>query len=111
MTETRHEASIGVVINLLSESSEYTLPSALIWKILIETLEGPGSYSPTKENKQNSEYEFSDYGLLYKTTIMKNILTIFGGEVRHGKTGNAIVFSKQKVDNLIKMRNERRIKV
>ncbi|MFL6399278.1 MAG: hypothetical protein ACJ72J_06820, partial [Nitrososphaeraceae archaeon] len=57
------EASIGVVINLLSESSEYTLPSALIWKILIETLEGPGSYSPTKENKQNPEYEFSDYGL------------------------------------------------
>ena len=35
----------------------------------------------------------------------------FGAQIRHGKTGNAIVFSKQKVDNLIKMRSERRIKV
>jgi hypothetical protein len=105
------EVLFGVITNLLSESSDYTLPSGLIWKTLIETLEGPGSYSPTKENKQTSEYEFADYGLLYKTTIMKNIVTMFGAQVRHGKAGNAIVFSKQKVENLIKMRNERRIMV
>jgi hypothetical protein len=102
---------IDVVINLLSESHDYTLTSALIWKTIIETLDGPGSYSPTPENKQNSEYEFSDYGLLYKSTTMKNIVTMFGAEVKHTKSGNAIVFSKQKVENLIKMRNERRIKV
>jgi hypothetical protein len=102
---------VDVVINLLSRSDDYSLPSALIWKTLVETLEGEGSYSPTKENKQNSEYEFSDYGLLYKTTIMKNIVTMFGAESRHRKTGNVIVFSKQKVENLIKMRNERRIRV
>jgi hypothetical protein len=102
---------VDVVINLLSGSNDYTLPSALIWKTLIETLEGEGSYSPTKENKQNSEYEFSDYGLLYKTTIMKNIVTMFGAEIRHTRTGNVIVFSKQKVENLIKMRDEKRIRV
>jgi hypothetical protein len=78
---------------------------------LIEILEGKDSYSPTPENKQSSQYEFADYGLLYKTTIMKNIVTMFGAEVKHTKSGNAIVFSKQKVENLIKMRNERRIKV
>jgi hypothetical protein len=105
------EVLFGIVINLLSESNDYTLPSGLIWKTLIETLEGPNSYSPAKENKQASEYEFSDYGLLYKATIMKNIVTMFGAEVKHTKSGNAIVFSKQKVENLVKMRNERRIKV
>jgi hypothetical protein len=103
------EVIFGVVINLLSKSDDYILPSALIWKTLVETLEGEGSYSPTKENKQSSEYKFSDYGLLYKTTIMKNIMTMFGAESAHRKNGNVIVFSKQKVDNLIKMRNERRI--
>jgi hypothetical protein len=36
---------------------------------------------------------------------------MFGAQVKHTKSGNAIVFSKQKVDNLIKMRNERRIEV
>ena len=49
--------------------------------------------------------------LLYKTTIMKNIVTMFGAESRHTKTGNAIVFSKQKVENLIKMHDEKRIRV
>jgi hypothetical protein len=42
---------------------------------------------------------------------MKNIVTMFGAEVKHTKSGNAIVFSKQKVENLVKMRNERRIKI
>jgi hypothetical protein len=42
---------------------------------------------------------------------MKNILTMFGAESAHRKTGNVIVFSKQKVENLVKMRNERRIMV
>jgi hypothetical protein len=42
---------------------------------------------------------------------MKNIVTMFSAEIRHTKSGNAIVFSKQNVENLIKMRNERRIKV
>jgi hypothetical protein len=101
------EVIFGVVINLLSKSNDYILASALIWTTLIETLEG----EPTKENKQNSQYEFADYGLLYKTTIMKNIVTMFGAESRHTRTGNVIVFSKQKVDNLIKMRNEKRISV
>jgi hypothetical protein len=105
------EVIVGVVINLLPGSTDYTLLSELIWKTLIETLEGEGSYSPTRDNKQKSQYEFSDYGLLYKSTIMKNIVTMFGADVKHTKLGNAIVFSKQKVDNLIKMRNERRIEV
>jgi len=105
------EVLFAVICNLLSESSGYTLPSGLLWKTVVETLEGPGSYTPTKENKQNLEYEFSDYSLLYKTTIMKNIVTMLGAQVKHGKTGNAIVFSKQKAENLVKMRNERRMRV
>jgi hypothetical protein len=104
------EVIFGVVINLLSESNDYIIPSELIWTKLIETLEGEGSYTP-KENKQKSQYDFTDYGLLYKTTIMKNIVTMFGAEIRHTRTGNVIVFSKQKVDNLIKMRDEKRIRV
>ena len=54
---------------------------------------------------------FQIMALLYKTTIMKNIVTMFGAESRHTKTGNAIVFSKQKVENLIKMHDEKRIRV
>ena len=94
-----------------SKSNDYALTSALIWKTLVETLEGPNSYSPTKDNRQASEYKFSDYGPLYKTTVMKNMVTMFGAEVKHTKSGNAIVFSKQKVENLIRMRDERRIRV
>jgi hypothetical protein len=110
-TNSIDEVLFGIISNSLPGSTDYTLLSALIWKTLIETLEGPNSYSPTRENKQNSEYEFSDYGVLYKTTIIKNIVTMFGAQVKHTKSGNAIVFSKHKVENLIKMRNERRIKV
>jgi hypothetical protein len=54
------EVLFGVVSNLLPASDDYTLPSEPLWRTLIETLEGKGSYYPTKENKQNSEYEFSD---------------------------------------------------
>jgi hypothetical protein len=105
------EVLFGVVVNLLPESNDYTLPSGLIWKTLIETLEGKGSYNPAIDSKQKSQYEFADYGLLYKATVMKNIVTMFGAESAHRKTGNVIVFSKEKVENLVKMRNERRIKV
>ena len=36
---------------------------------------------------------------------------MFSAEHRHRNNGNVIVFSKQKIDNLTKMRRERRIEV
>jgi hypothetical protein len=36
---------------------------------------------------------------------------MFSAEHRHRNNGNVIVFSKQKIDNLTKMRRERRIQV
>jgi hypothetical protein len=105
------EVLYSIVINLISKNNSYELPVHLLWRELIETLEGTHCYIPTKENKQNIQYEFSDYGKQYKTTISKNIVTMFSAEHRHRNNGNMIVFSKQKIDNLTKMRRERRIEV
>jgi hypothetical protein len=105
------EVLFSIVINLISKNNSYEQPVQLLWKELIETLEGPHCYRPTNENKQNIEYEFSDYGKQYKTTISKNIVTMFSAEHRHRNNGNVIVFTKQKVDNLTNMRSEKRIQV
>ncbi len=105
------EVLYSIVVNLVAEYNTYEIPVEILWKALIETLEGPHSYRPTKENRQNIDYEFSDYGKQYKTTISKNLVTMFSAEHRHRNNGNVIVFSKQKIDNLTKMRRERRIEV
>jgi hypothetical protein len=105
------EVLYSIVVNVVAEYNTYEIPVEILWKALIETLEGPHSYRPTKENRQNIDYEFSDYGKQYKTTISKNIVTMFSAEHRHRNSGNVIVFSKQKIDNLTKMRRERRIEV
>jgi hypothetical protein len=105
------EVLYSIVVNLVAEYNTYEIPVEILWKALIETLEGPHSYRPTKENRQNIENEFSDYGKQYKTTISRNIVTMFSAEHRHRNSGNVILFSKQKIDNLTKMRHERRIEV
>jgi hypothetical protein len=68
-----------------------------LWSALIEKLEGKGSYNPDKDPSQKQKYEFSDFGLQYKSSISRNIKNTFAAKSKHTRAGNVLIFDKEKL--------------
>ena len=70
-----------------------------IWSTLIEELEGKETYNPDKDSSQKQKYEFSDFGLQYKSTVSRNIKNTFAAKSKHTRAGNILLFDKEKLAN------------
>jgi hypothetical protein len=85
------EASLyPLILNLVSRHG-YELAVSQIWSEMIDNFEG--SYDDEKPN----QFQTDEYGILYKNTMTKIIVDKFGSGRKKKNTGNAIVFSKEKL--------------
>lgn len=73
-----------------------------LWSSLIEELEGKGSYNSDRDASQKQKYEFSDFGLQYKSTISRNIKNTFAAKSKHTRAGNVLIFDEEKLSNFAK---------
>jgi hypothetical protein len=90
---------VYAVILDLAPKYFYQVVVDLFWSTLIEELEGKGSYNPEKDPSQKQKYEFSDFGLQYKSAISRNIKNTFAAKIKHTRAGNVLLFDKEKLVN------------
>jgi hypothetical protein len=85
------EASLyPLIINLVSRHG-YEPAVSQIWSEIIHNIEG--SY----DDEKPSQFQTNEFGILYKNTITKIIVDKFGSGRKKKNSGNAIVFSKEKL--------------
>ena len=95
------EVVYAIVLDLAPLYS-YQIVVDRLWSYLIEELEGNGSYNPDKDSSQKQKYEFSDFGLHYKSTVSRNIKNTFAAKSKHTRLGNILIFDEQKLANFAK---------
>lgn len=87
-----------VIINAISQCGNI-ISTGRIWKSIIESLGGEPSEKNTKL------FYSSDYGPLYRNTVIREVLDKFGGKIKHRKTGNEIIFNLEHVRQMEKLFN------
>jgi hypothetical protein len=99
--EDSHEALVYPIIANVVSKIGIEVSTTTIWDSITSSIEGYFETYMDKESnvhvKNPNVFYTSDYGTLYRNSIIKMIRDKFGAEMRHKKTGNVFIFDPSHV--------------
>jgi hypothetical protein len=85
-----------VIANIISEYGN-EISTTIIWDAITNSLEGYFDKYVDRDgkeyNKNTNVFYTSDYGLVYRNSVIRMIRDKFGAEMKHKESGNVLIFN------------------
>jgi hypothetical protein len=85
-----------IIVNIVSDNVE-RIPSSKLWQLITDSLEGG------LDEKNSSVFYSSDFGKIYRNTVIAMICDKFGAEMDHKRDGNEIIFNSKTLGRIGKI--------
>ena len=94
-----------IVINIVSQYGE-RISSTELWRLITDSLEGQ------LDEKNSNKFYSSEYGKLYRNTVVQMVCDKFNAEKDHTEKGNDLIFDSVRLNRIGKIyQNQGRMKI